>query len=72
MEHKLTIIILSLNYSALTPLHLHSRQPHNLERVVFHFSLVHLDEKRVTGVEQGNWRQLCVRLILLYFIQPFK
>lgn len=54
MEHKLTVITLSLNYSALTSLHLHSRQPHKLERGVFHFSLVHLDENRLTGVAGGS------------------
>lgn len=32
MEHKLTVITLSLNYSALTSLHLHSRHPHNSEK----------------------------------------
>lgn len=54
MELKLTVIILSLSYSALTSLHLHSRQLHNLKRGVFHFSLVHLDENRVTGVAGGS------------------
>lgn len=54
MEHKLTVITLSLNYSALTSLHLHSRHPHNSERGAFHFSFVHLDENRITGVAGGN------------------
>lgn len=34
MEHKLTVITLSLNYSVLTSVHLHSRHPDNLERGV--------------------------------------
>ena len=55
MEHKLTVITLSLNYSALTSLHLHSRHPRNSEkRGAFHCSFVRLDENRITGAAGGS------------------
>jgi len=54
MEHKLTVITLSLNYLALTLLHLHSRHPRSSERSGLHFSFVRLDENRRTGVAGGS------------------
>lgn len=54
MEHKPTVITLSLNYSAPTSLHLHSRHPCNTERGAFHFGFVHLSKNRITGVAGGG------------------
>lgn len=54
MKHKLTVITLSLNYSALTSRHLHSRHPRSSERGAFHFSFVRLGENRITGVAGGS------------------
>lgn len=54
MEHKLTIITLSLNYSPLTSLHLHSRHLPSSERGVLPLSSAHHSEHRVAGAAGGN------------------
>lgn len=65
MEHKLTVITLALNYSALTSQHLHSRHLRESKGVRFL-------QLRTSIAKWGNrrgWRQCWSGLILLYCMQ---
>lgn len=53
MEHKLTVITLSLNYSPLTSLHLHSRHLPSSERGVLPLGSAHHSENGVSGAAGG-------------------